>query len=243
MSPAVMMLRGALCIFVLVATVYCLPTEIEAKSKCGSSFKLTLNEDYRLISKAVVDTNDTCTIKFTSVTKGDCKGTCYMFDHYAEITDENVILNVGKKSYQKGSDFSNEPTCIDDVTVDVALIHAAGFTYNETYPNYKFKLNVYNKCGPKGKIVSLTFEEATREVDGYHHGKERESREKNQYIVGILTGFGLALCFLILLGLTHCYKGKGTNSGSSRSALPTHPDKVAAKPLMSGQDGYAARKA
>ncbi|KAH3835442.1 hypothetical protein DPMN_108789 [Dreissena polymorpha] len=262
-----MMLRETLCVFVLVATVRCLPTEIEAKAKCGSSFKLTLENDYRVISKAVEETNDTCTIKFTSDTEGDCKGTCYIFNHYAEISDDKVTLNVGKTTYQKGSDFPNEPKCTDDVSVDVALIHAAGFMYNKTYPNYKFKLNVYNKCGPKGEVVSLNFDQAIREVDGYHHGEERESREKNQYIAGILIGVGLAMCFLILLGLAHCYTSKGANRHSSRSALPKHgakqftpgqqpvqvemgvrykatdPDRVAAKPLMTGQGGYAAKKA
>lgn len=56
--------------------------------------------------------------------------------------------------------------CSDDVMVDVALSHATGYKFNKTNPNYKFKLNVYNKCGPKGDVVSLTFDQAIKEVDG-----------------------------------------------------------------------------
>ncbi|XP_052286885.1 uncharacterized protein LOC127882343 isoform X3 [Dreissena polymorpha] len=160
------MLRVALCVVILVAAVHCMPTEIEAKAKCGSTFKLTLEEDFRVISKAVVDTNDTCTFKFTSENTGDCKGTCYMFDHYAEIRDDKVALIVGKKTYLTGSNFPNTPVCSDDVTVDVTLIHASGYMHNTTYPNYKFKLNVYNKCGPKGEQYNLTFEDVISELDG-----------------------------------------------------------------------------
>ncbi|KAH3754650.1 hypothetical protein DPMN_189331 [Dreissena polymorpha] len=50
-----------------------------------------------------------------------------------------------------------------------------------------------------------------------------KSREKNQYIVRILIGFGLALCFLILLGLTHCYKGKAPTAAQAAARFP-HTD-------------------
>ncbi|KAH3835443.1 uncharacterized protein LOC127879986 [Dreissena polymorpha] len=256
------MFQKALCVVILASAVYCMPTEIEAKAKCGSSFKLTLEEDYRVTTKSVVDNNDTCTVKFTSDTKGDCKGTCYMFDHYAEISDDKVTLKVGKMTYQKGSDFPNEPMCIDDVTVDVALIHAAGFMYNKTYPNYKFKLNVYNKCGPKGEVVSLTFEEIVKDVDGYHYGEEKTTREMSQLIYGVLIGFGMASMFLVILVIGHCYVRQSPNRRPSHSPLPklgarqkmtpgqqpvqvemgvryksTDPDRVAAKPLVSGGSG------
>ncbi|KAH3835471.1 uncharacterized protein LOC127879991 isoform X2 [Dreissena polymorpha] len=212
------MFRAALCVVILASVVYCMPTEIDAKAKCGSSFNLTLNEDYRVATKAVVDTNYTCMVKFTSETKGDCKGTCYMFDKYAEISDDKVTLNVGNMTYQKGSDFPHEPRCIDDVTVDVTLIHVAGFMYNKTDPNYKFKLDVYNKCGPKGKVKSMTFEEAVEEVDGYHHGEEKTTREKSELVSGVLIGFGLTSMFLVTFGIVQCY----SRFCRSRNKLPKH---------------------
>ncbi|XP_052286881.1 uncharacterized protein LOC127882343 isoform X2 [Dreissena polymorpha] len=261
------MLRVALCVVILVAAVHCMPTEIEAKAKCGSTFKLTLEEDFRVISKAVVDTNDTCTFKFTSENTGDCKGTCYMFDHYAEIRDDKVALIVGKKTYLTGSNFPNTPVCSDDVTVDVTLIHASGYMHNTTYPNYKFKLNVYNKCGPKGEQYNLTFEDVISELDGYHHGEEKESRQRNVFIAGVLVGVGLASCFLIMVAVTYCFMRENSNRRSNSKAIPkpdgkqkftpgqqpvevemgvaykaTDPDKVAAKPLLSDKVGEAANK-
>ncbi|KAH3816632.1 uncharacterized protein LOC127882342 [Dreissena polymorpha] len=263
------MLREALCLVILlVSEVHCMPTEFDAKAKCGATFKLTLEEDYRVISKGVLDTNDTCTFKFTSDNTGECQGTCYIFDHYSEIRDDKVTLTVGKMTYRKGSHFPNEPLCIDDVTVDVELIHATGYRFNKNYPNYKFKLNVYNKCGPKGKVVSLTFDEAISKVDGYHHGEERVSRERNVLIAGILVGTGLALSFLILVAATYCYNSHSPHRrpgrSSSRHKLDgkqkftpgqqpkqvemgvsykvTDPDRVAAKPLMSDKSGVPAKK-
>ncbi|KAH3816635.1 uncharacterized protein LOC127882315 [Dreissena polymorpha] len=234
------MLRGVLCVFVLVSWVYCMPTEIDAHSKCGSMFKLTLEEDYRIIGKAIWNTNDTCTFKFTSDNNGECQGTCYMFDHYTEIRDDKVTLTVGKITYRTGRDFPLTPICSDDVNVDVTLIHATGYKYNKTYPNYKFKLNVYNKCGPKGEVVSLNFDDAIRGAEGYHHGEEKVSRERNVLIAGILVGTGLAVSFLILVTITYCYNHHSPDRRPSRSASLR---KLSSKQLPKGEIsvGYKAR--
>ncbi|XP_052780083.1 uncharacterized protein LOC128217180 isoform X2 [Mya arenaria] len=221
------MTRSLALLLVVVATVYAAPpVRIDSKDECGSTNTVELDSDFRLVGRGVAaganSTKDSmCTFSFTATDGAEgCMGLCYMFDHYATINDMKVELAVGPKVFKKGDAFPMEPVCMEDKALPVTLTQKTGYIYKKDEPNYKFVLSVYNKCGMKGSVINIDFDEAIQLVDGYHHGEKKEDRERSTFIAGILLGFGLSCIFLVVLAIGYCYtRNSPTGRGRSSSAM------------------------
>ncbi|WAR26059.1 hypothetical protein MAR_011763 [Mya arenaria] len=233
------MTRSLALLLVVVATVYAAPpVRIDSKDECGSTNTVELDSDFRLVGRGVAaganSTKDSmCTFSFTATDGAEgCMGLCYMFDHYATINDMKVELAVGPKVFKKGDAFPMEPVCMEDKALPVTLTQKTGYIYKKDEPNYKFVLSVYNKCGMKGSVINIDFDEAIQLVDGYHHGEKKEDRERSTFIAGILLGFGLSCIFLVVLAIGYCYtRNSPTGRGRSSSAMK-NPDQPEVKPLL-----------
>jgi len=191
---------------------------------CGSTLRIPAESEYRINSQGDTPVPN-CKFDFTSDTPSDCeiKGLCYQFNPSARFRSSKVRLiasSGGVDTVIANSTIQPrlERVCVENTNMVFNLQKDSDYEFKEgDNAEYNFILDVYNRCGPRGTARGLTFDEAIQNLDGYHHGEEREARERNNYIGGILLGFGLASVFLIVLLCGYCYVRNSPNRGPNRS--------------------------
>jgi len=56
--------------------------------------------------------------------------------------------------------------CVSATSIKVTLKVAADYVFDEMKPAYKFDIIMYNRCGDKGNVKSIKFEDALEFIDG-----------------------------------------------------------------------------
>lgn len=222
-------MQGAVLLLSLIVTVCAsaVPNDIYINPSvtCGKKYQLDGPEtEYRLFGTGESPAAD-CSFAFEAdpVTETNCAAAiCYMFDLYAHFTNPKTSLSIEsgtKVMTYVNSTFNKGPYCNDHSTLKVTMSQEEGYVFDKKKPEeaYKFRLSVYHKCGEKGSVENIKFEDAVDHAKGYHKSGEKEEREKSQFISGILLGFGLACIFLVVLFVAYCYTRNSPNRAPGRS--------------------------
>lgn len=64
--------------------------------------------------------------------------------------------------------FEKGPFCTEQSSLKVTMSQAAGYVFNKKKPEeaYKFRMSVYHKCGEKGSVQNIKFEDAVDHAKG-----------------------------------------------------------------------------
>lgn len=64
------------------------------------------------------------------------------------------------------SDGPTIPTCVDETALTVTLSLESSYVYDKADPGYGFIVTVFNRCGEKGTVSNIDFNEAVDSIDG-----------------------------------------------------------------------------
>lgn len=70
------------------------------------------------------------------------------------------------QTYSYMSDGPTIPTCVDDTALTVTLSLESSYVYDKTDPGYGFTVTVFNRCGEKGTVSNIDFNEAVDSISG-----------------------------------------------------------------------------
>lgn len=197
---------------------------INSTVSCAEEYLVNIDGEFQLYGTGESSAAD-CSFMFKAgaVSEGTCEpGLCYMFNTYAQFEDKLVSLSVEAgtdvMTYSKKSAITHGPICMENqASLKVLLSQGKDYVYDAKKPGYSFRLSIFHHCGEKGQTKNMKFEEVVANAKGYHTVEEREANERSQFISGILLGFGLACCFLLVLLVAYCYTRNSPNRGPSRS--------------------------
>lgn len=209
---------GAL-IMALFGCVYAATLTIDKNTSCGDKLSVDAGKEY-IIKGMGESPGVDCPFSFTGQMRGNCFGLCYNMERGSFFRDVKANLQVKTKNHSKiftSNDVLLEPWCSDDMTMSVTLKIANNYVFDPKNPGFDFSLAVYNKCGQHDSEKSISFEEAIKNLENYHHGEEFHDKVRMNMVQGILVGCCLACVFLILLLVTYCYYKHSPNRGRSRS--------------------------
>lgn len=195
---------------------------IETKN-CGSTFDIQTGKEY--IVKGTGDfTGQTCSYSFKAQVKKNCLGLCYDMQKGSFIQNNKTTISLeseNKEQVFSHQNFTIGPSCSEDLNISFTLSVPDDYEFDRKSLGYEFSLAIYNKCGEE---ESMTFEEAIKHLEGYHHGEEFDNKEYMTTIYGIIVGVCLAVMFLIIFGITVFYYRHHSDRKKSRSASMGVPE-------------------
>lgn len=197
---------------------------IDATVTCGTTRTVAKEGTFILIGTGNSSFAD-CSFIFTADDVQGCAPTalCYMFDVYAFFANPKASLSIESGTevlkYDDSLKIPRGPVCTEHQKLTAVMTEEAGYEFDPLKPEeaYRFRLSVYNRCGSKGQVKNIEFEEAVKKVSGYHPKEEREEREHSTFVTGIVLGFGLACIFLVVLFAGYCYTRNSPNRPPGRS--------------------------
>lgn len=199
-----------------------LPIGIETKN-CGSKFVIEAGKEY-IIEGTDDFAGKTCSYSFKGQVKKNCLGLCYDLQEESFIRNNKTTISLESENNEQvfsHQNFTIGPRCSEDLNISFTLAVPDDYEFDRNNTGYKFSLAVYNKCGEE---KSMTFEEAIKHLEGYHHGEEFDNKEYMTTIYGIIVGVCLAVMFLIIFGITVFYYRHHSDRKKSRSASMGVPE-------------------
>lgn len=215
------MIKETIVIVALFSCVYATATklQIDRNSSCSETFTVGTGNEYIIQGMGDPAVSD-CSYDIRGQMRYNCYGLCYNLVSGSFFKVSAVTLTVKTNGEAKVFSYGETPMmpwCSTDMDMTVTFEATSAYVYDPKNPGYDFSLAVYNKCGQLDDGISISFEEAIKNLENYHHGEKFDDNVRKNMVHGILVGCCLALVFLIILLITYCYYKHSPNRGRSRS--------------------------
>lgn len=189
-------------------------------SLCGESIRTISQEQIYRIEISEEDPPATCLLQFKAQATNDCSGSCYIFVPNAFVRKDGIQLSIanGENSVlvNSTSPVKIGPHCSTTQEMTLYFTIYPEYKFNMRKREFHFTLEIYNKCGKRGSVKNIKYEEALEYMAGYAPGEE-EQKERLTYIAGISLGFGLASVFLCGLLIACCHSRTSPARGNRKS--------------------------
>lgn len=183
-----------------------------------------------------------CSLTFEAEAVDACTGVCYLFVPNAFIKQGKDVAQLkirtgdGLETYNSANPVRGGPHCTTERTMTLTFTLSQNYTFNLKSRTFHFTLEVYNKCGVKGKVKNVKYEEAIKHLSGYHTEEEFVAQQRTNFIQGVLAGFGIASVFLLVFVIACCYIRTHEHGRTpTKNVVKGQSDKLMLKRMTAGQ--------